>query len=130
HLTRRIRCDSTATHHIHLVAEVKRSGFPGGSWYCRYRAERVSDRVKAERVRGIDYCTTLVIRGACHVNHAAYGGCGRVHDAFRCGHRGHCPLRADGAIGIKGPYLVGGSYVDVEPAQSVQLVVKDRETAG
>ena len=38
-----------------------------------------------------------------------------------------CPLGAYRSSGIKLPYLVGGGYVDVEPAQDVQLVVGDRK---
>src|SRR4029077_17513924 len=49
--------------------------------------------------------------------------CGCVHDPFRCGHRGQCPLGPYSSRRIKLPYLVCRAYVDVEPAQDVQLVV-------
>ena len=54
------------------------------------------------------------------------GACGRIHDPFR---RVHflCPPGACGSIGIKLPDLVSGSYVDVKPAQDVQLVISHRK---
>ena len=41
-----------------------------------------------------------------------------------------CPLGAYRSSGIKLPYLVGGGYVDVEPAQDVELVVSHCKPPG
>ena len=57
------------------------------------------------------------------------GAGGRIHDP-------HwrvcllCPLGPYSKGGIKLPDLVGGRYVDVEPAQDVELVVSHRKSTG
>ena len=90
------------------------------------RANCVGDRIEAERVGGVHHCATLEIRRTSHVDGAAYGARGRIHDPFRRVHL-LCPPGACRSIGVKLPYLVGGSHVDVEPAQDVQLVVSHRK---
>src|SRR6267378_1334437 len=54
------------------------------------------------------------------------GACGRIHDSYR---RVHflCPPGACCSIWVKLPYLIGGSYENVESAQDVQLVVGYRK---
>ena len=51
---------------------------------------------------------------------------GRIHDPHRrvCL---LCPLGSYSSVGIKLPDLVGGRYVDIEPAQDVELVVSHRK---
>src|SRR5213078_1162847 len=106
----------------HLTIEAQRSRLPCRPRYGCYRAGHVAAGIEAERVGGVDHRATGEIRRPSHVDDATYGACGCEHDPFR---RVHflCPLGAYGSSGVKLPYLVGGSYVDVEPAQDVQLVV-------
>src|SRR4029077_3484593 len=103
---------------IHLPIEAKRSRLPCSPRYRCDRADAVTRGIEAERVGGVHHCATLEIRRTSYVNGAAYGACGRVHDSFR---RVHflCPPGACRSIRIKLPYFVGGSHVDVEPAQDV-----------
>ena len=126
HFVRGIGRDSPATHHLHLSVKVKSSRLACSPRYRCYRANGVGDRVEAERVGGVHHCATLEIRCSSHIDDAIYGACGRIHDPFR---RVHflCPLGACRSSGIKLPYLVGGSYVNVKSTQDVQLVVGYRK---
>src|SRR5437667_7072373 len=127
HLRGGIGRDSATAHDIHVTVEGKASRLPRGSRYRCYPADGVGGRVEAERVGGVHHCATLVVRCASHVDDATYGGCGCIHDSFRRGHRGQYPLGTYGSVRIKRPYLVGRSYVDVEPAQDIHLVTSLRE---
>src|SRR5262249_53336084 len=92
-----------------------------------YRADGIAGRIEAERVVGVHHSTSLKVRCACQVDDAIYGACRCVHDPFRRVHH-LCPLGAYALSRIKLPDLIGGGYVDIEPAEYVQLVVSHCET--
>ena len=123
HLVRWIGRDSATAHHIHVTVEGKPSRLARGTRYRRDGAGGVSRRVEAEGVSSVDHRASGVIRGASHVDDATYGGCRCIHDPLRRVH--HLgPLGAYRTIGVELPYLVGGGYVDVEPAQNIHLVAR------
>lgn len=127
HFIRGIRRDSASTHNQHFAIKVQRSRLPCGPRYRYYRADSVSDRIEAKRVGGVDHRATGEIRCARQINDAIYGARWCVHNPYRRVHHLR-PLGAYSSSRIKLPDLVGGSYVDVEPAQDIKLIVNHRKT--
>src|ERR1051326_3013192 len=118
---------SATAHHIHLAVEVQPSGFSSGPRYRRNRTNGVRHWIKAKRVIRVYHGPALVIRCTPHVDDPVDAARRRIHNPFgRVGLLG--PLGSYPSRGIKLPDLVGGSYVDVEPAQDVELVVSHSET--
>src|SRR5438132_3240215 len=122
HLAGWVGRDSAPAHDQHLAVVGKRTRLPCGPRYGCYRAGGVGARVEAERVGGVDHRATGEIRCPSHVDDATYGACGCVHDPFRRDRCTRCRLGAYGGSWVELIDTVGGGYVDVEPAQYVELV--------
>lgn len=118
HFVGRVGSNSTATHYQHLPAKGKRTCLACCPRYGCNRADTVSGRIEAKRISGVNYRAARVVRSSSHIDDAIYAACRRIHDPYRRVHSLY-PLGAYGSSGIKFPYLVGGGYVDVEPAQDV-----------
>ena len=115
HLVGRVGRNSPAAHHEHLAVQGKRTCLACRPRYGGNRADTISGRIEAKRVSGVNYRAARVVRSSSHIDDAIYAACRRIHDAYRRVHPLY-PFGAYGSSGIKFPYLVGGGYVDVEPA--------------